>query len=603
MRMRGKVYLYWGLVAVSPPLALALAEFVTGFSSPPAFLAALSSLALGWWIVSAAAGLAVLTWLVRRLESAPARSRVSAPLAFLVIWGPVHHVGFSCVFHAGSSFASDAAGQLVAALYSGAVGLYLAILGVIALIGDFEVLVPFADESGKNRLTGKLNTKLFLSVSMAILAFLVGAVGAALMPVHAGLGIVDAVGRVLIVAVPFLLLTLLLVALLSRLLTQPLVKATPLIEALGQDDLRPVLPEASRDELGLVFHNLNRFLSRLRTTVAGALALAQTNGQRSRALDGLVADEIGLLEQALKLVTSLERRLEAVDSEASEAVAGAGAMGQTVGTLRESLQIQTAAVEETSAAAEELLAGARSIAEVAKLRTESAGALEGLTERNRTALQASLAAMKEVTDQVAKLAEMNKVIAKVASQTNLLAMNAAIEAAHAGDAGRGFSVVAAEIRGLAESSALNAKNSSLFLRGVVESIRQSSASLTTVDASFTESSAVTARVVEGFQEIGTASAEIEEASRTIVERMLRLQEFNRTVNDGAGMLSQGLTGLDASARQSRAGVEASRGETTSLRQITDRLTALAAEIGKDSESLKSEAAALAARFEGFTLPT
>jgi len=395
MSMKGKVYLYWGLVAVSPPLAAALAEFVTGFSSPPAFLAALSAVALGWWLVSAAAAFFAVRWLVRRLEAAPSPGRVGAPLGFFLAWGPVHHVGFSILFHAGSSFGSDAAGQLVGGLYLGAVGLYLGILAVIAVIGDLEVLVPFADASGKNRLTGRLNAKLLLSVSVAILAFLVGAVGAALMPVHAGLGIVDSVGRVLIVAVPFLLLTFVLVALLSRILTQPLVKATPLLEALGENDLRPVLPEASRDELGLVFHNLNQFLSRLRTTVAEALALAQTNGQRSRTLDGLVADEIGLLEEALTLVTSLERRLEAVDSEASEAVAGAAAMGQTVGTLRESLQNQTAAVEETSAAAEELLAGARSIAEVAKLRTESAGALEGLTSATAPSFRPALPPLKK----------------------------------------------------------------------------------------------------------------------------------------------------------------------------------------------------------------
>lgn len=600
--MRGKISFYFALLALSPPVGLLLAEAITGFSSLSDFLAAWSLEAVAWWLGSAAAAAAGLAWMLRRLETQPEAWRIRGIVLAWLGWGPIHNVVFSLIFHSHSTYAADLPGQLVASLYIGAVGLYFSILGVIGTVNGLETLVSFRDEKGDRRLAGHLNQKLFVSVSLPILAFLLGALGVSMMPVHAGLNIVDSVGRVLVVAFPFLLLTLVLVASLSANLTAPLVRATPSLEALGRDDLRAVLPEGSRDEMGLVFHNLNRFLGRLRATVAEVRDLSRRNGERSVVLDHSLEEEKRLLDQVSTQVGAIEIRLEELDGDAVSTVEGASTMGLAVGTLRRDLEVQTEAVEETSAAAEQLLAGAKTIAETARVRRQAAGALGVLTQRNQADLQTALEAMRTVIGQIESLTELNKGIAKVAAQTNLLAMNAAIEAAHAGDAGRGFSVVAQEIRTLAESSAFNAKNSSAFLKGVVDSIRHSSGSLEAVDRSFLEGQTVTAGVIDGLEEIGVASAEIEEASRLIVERMTRLKELNHTVIEGSGGLSSGLETVDVRARQSREGVASSRGETQSLREITGRLASLVEKTAVGSEDLKAESATLAARFEGFTLP-
>jgi methyl-accepting chemotaxis protein len=93
-------------------------------------------------------------------------------------------------------------------------------------------------------------------------------------------------------------------------------------------------------------------------------------------------------------------------------------------------------------------------------------------------------ATKQVEVESQSLAEMNKVISEVATQTNLLSMNAAIEAAHAGEAGRGFAVVAQEIRKLAEATSQQSKNSSEALLSIQKKIQGISRASTEVEQSF-----------------------------------------------------------------------------------------------------------------------
>lgn len=105
---------------------------------------------------------------------------------------------------------------------------------------------------------------------------------------------------------------------------------------------------------------------------------------------------------------------------------------------------------------------------------------------NRTELEAAVKLIQTVQTESGTLLEMNKVITNVASQTNLLAMNAAIEAAHAGGAGRGFSVVAEEIRKLAETTSNQAKNSSESIEKIQNEIDGITLSSKKVEQSFEE---------------------------------------------------------------------------------------------------------------------
>jgi methyl-accepting chemotaxis protein len=176
----------------------------------------------------------------------------------------------------------------------------------------------------------------------------------------------------------------------------------------------------------------------------------------------------------------ISRENESISQNESSVTQVTAEIERLDGKIRE----QSGQIGGASSAIEELAASVHSIESNVVTANNHIQELVRFSLEEKKRLSETAAATRLVEQESQALAEMNKVISDVATQTNLLSMNAAIEAAHAGETGKGFAVVAQEIRKLAETTALQAKSSGEALLSVQKRIQKIAEGSSHVEQSF-----------------------------------------------------------------------------------------------------------------------
>jgi methyl-accepting chemotaxis protein len=186
-----------------------------------------------------------------------------------------------------------------------------------------------------------------------------------------------------------------------------------------------------------------------------------------------------------------------------------------------------------------MTANINSVTQILKTNKISMEALEKASEDGIAVVNKTVGLSKDIQDKSKNLSEASAVIKNIASQTNLLAMNAAIEAAHAGDSGRGFSVVADEIRKLAEESSSQGAKMQQALKEVYNAINEVSASSKTVQEQFNRIFSLTKTVGEQERVIDDAMQQQNEGGAQILEAMKRINSITTDVKDGSEEMLEG----------------------------------------------------------------
>jgi methyl-accepting chemotaxis protein len=186
-----------------------------------------------------------------------------------------------------------------------------------------------------------------------------------------------------------------------------------------------------------------------------------------------------------------------------------------------------------------MLANIKSVTQTLVKNADNVKALLEASEVGRTGLQGVSTDIQEIARESEGLLEINSVMQTIASQTNLLSMNAAIEAAHAGEAGKGFAVVADEIRKLAENSGQQSKTISTVLKKIKESIDKISRSTGNVLTRF-EAIEKEVKTVAGQEEnIRNAMEEQGQGSKQILEAIGHLNEITGQVRSSSEEMLEG----------------------------------------------------------------
>ena len=194
---------------------------------------------------------------------------------------------------------------------------------------------------------------------------------------------------------------------------------------------------------------------------------------------------------------------------------------------------------ESSKSIEQMTANITSVTQILATNKTSMESLEKASEDGKALINRTVELSKEIQDKSKNLSEASAVIKNIASQTNLLAMNAAIEAAHAGASGQGFSVVADEIRKLAEESSSQGAKMQQSLKDVYNSINEVSQSSTEVQNQFNRIFQLTKTVGEQERIIDEAMQRQNLDGEKILDAMKHINSITTDVKDGSGKMLEG----------------------------------------------------------------
>lgn len=248
------------------------------------------------------------------------------------------------------------------------------------------------------------------------------------------------------------------------------------------------------DVIESVFSDINRVMENM---AEGNLTAAITNEYQ-----GIYAECKNNINDTLaklsEFIVQIREAADFMDSSSQEMASGNN-------NLSHRAEQQASSLEETAASMEELSSTVKNNAQNTMQATEMVKSASQLAQKGGDVVQSAIAAMLEINESSNKIAEIIGVIDEIAFQTNLLALNASVEAARAGEQGRGFSVVATEVRNLAQRSATAAQQSSELIQNSVQKVRVGTAFVNETGAALTE-------IVESVAKVGEIVAHIASAS-------------------------------------------------------------------------------------------
>ncbi|SRR6056297_317525 len=300
------------------------------------------------------------------------------------------------------------------------------------------------------------------------------------------------------------------------------------ITRLESGDLTKQLSEEGRDEITEISTSINGFLQLFCGMIGQIQGLSERTSAQKGEVDQASEASVQAVQYIMRKVDGLNQKYKQMIETLKNSETATESIKENLDSFAEHIEHQSSSVNESTASVEEMNASIENVVEIAKKRKAASAQMVEITEKGGKKIEHNNELIKENAQGAKEVGDVIAIINNIASQTNLLAMNAAIEAAHAGDAGRGFAVVAEEIRKLAESTNANSKKIRETMNGMAERVNEVYDGSIELLSDFQQILTETKSSDDALSEISSSIQEISLGSNEIMNAM---NSLNTATND------------------------------------------------------------------------
>ena len=364
----------------------------------------------------------------------------------------------------------------------------------------------------------------------------------------------------------------------------------------GQGDLTQKLDVKSNDEVGSMAKDFNSFTENLSTLINNVKDASITSVGIKQDLSANFEETVSSLSQVDSNLQNVNNQMQQMDEKVNDSNQAVNQILNGMTTLDSQIQEQAGAVEESTASVTEMVASLKSVSQIVEKKREAAQILVETSRQGGEYIELTNTSFEQgISANINEISEMTGIIENIASQTNLLSMNAAIEAAHAGDSGKGFAVVADEIRKLAEESTANSKKISDIINTIVQYIektgnhvKDTAKAFVSIESEVKDLDTALIEILNASQELSTGGEEVLSAMTILSEISSSVTRKSTDIKDNSDIVTGAINEVSHISREVSNAVNEAASGTAEINKNMNTSQNLIVDLGEATVKVNSE---------------